>query len=427
VILCFFISSCSAFWIEADNNEETDDGVEINFELDGEAARMADAMMQIMEGGGEYDRVYLSKLETCMNSLSPELWQVSEGAWTGMVAYHDTNGTDSDTWGSCLGVGHCHEYHEQNLTFQEYHNIGIYEPCNYASNLAYYHVVTMICDHQEWNLPIDYQLAMAQAFTSLTVGSAFWHGSHTLLGNIADNRFIDVVAFIAHQGSLANLPVSDVVRDLSLSPRARDSVATAQQLADMLRTQPVDTWTQGIEDLDTPEYMLTFSGIICTLLTLQLEADQVDSYLPPLMDAFNLPNETRAFIFDVYLPEIRAGTADVSLGFLEHAQFQLNTVGTLIKLIYAFLWQEYALTDADIFLDPEVNQLGASAMSSVNQLANYLTDFPILDEGLQSGSGIYPGEDWCNPQEPHSKWHVQSSNGLMDLMLLADNVFKLTA
>ena len=30
---------------------------------------------------------------------------------------------------------------------------------------------------------------------ALTVGSAFWHGSHTLLGNIADNRFIDVVRF----------------------------------------------------------------------------------------------------------------------------------------------------------------------------------------------------------------------------------------
>ena len=30
---------------------------------------------------------------------------------------------------------------------------------------------------------------------ALTVESAFWHGNHTLLGNIADNRFIDVVRF----------------------------------------------------------------------------------------------------------------------------------------------------------------------------------------------------------------------------------------
>lgn len=64
----------------------------------------------------------------------------------------------------------------------------IYEPCNYASNLAYYRVVTSICAYQDWGLDRDYQLAMAQAFTALTTGSAFWHGSHTYLGNIADNR-----------------------------------------------------------------------------------------------------------------------------------------------------------------------------------------------------------------------------------------------
>ena len=74
---------------------------------------------------------------------------------------------------------------------QEYHSIGIYEPCNYASNLAYYHMVTMICDNQEWSLPAEYTKAMVQAFTckktncvvviclnillfsALTVGSAF--------------------------------------------------------------------------------------------------------------------------------------------------------------------------------------------------------------------------------------------------------------
>ena len=75
------------------------------------------------------------------------------------------------------------------------------------------------------------------------------------------------------------------------------------------------------------------------------------------MDAFNLPDEIRTFMFDQYLPEvveknaqnhldetcvccqIRLATADINLGILEKGQFQLNTVGTLVKLIYAFLWQ----------------------------------------------------------------------------------------
>jgi len=152
----------------------------------------------------------------------------------------------------------------------------------------------------------------------------------------------------------------------------------------------------------------------------------VDAVVPTLMDAFNLPDDIRSFMFDQYLPEIRLATAEINLGVLEKGQFQLNTVGTLVKLIYAFLWQEYALTDADIFLDPEVNQLGYTFMVSVNKFADFLTDFPMLDADLQKGSGIYPGEEWCNPQEPHAKWHVESANGLMDLMMLADNVFKLT-
>jgi len=395
-------------------------------QLEGETVDMLDAMMQLMEGGGEFNREYLDKLSLCMDSISPDLWAVSNGAWRGMVEYHDMDGVGEDAWGSCLDTGHCHKYHEQNLTVQEYHSIGIYEPCNYASNLAYYHVVTMICDNTDWSLPREYTDAMAQAFTSLTVGSAFWHGSHTLLGNIADNRFIDVVSYLAHQASLENLNVPTSVRELSLTPRSRSGIATAQQLADMLRTESVTTWAEGIGALDTPDYMLTFSGIVCTLLTLQLPAEQVDAIIPPLMDAFSLPEEARTYIFEHYLPEIRLATADVNLGILELYQFQLNTVGTLTKIIYAFLWQEYALTGNDIFLDPEVNILGASAMVSVNKFVDWLTSFPMLDGDIQKGYGTYPGDTWCNPQEPHSKWHVESANGLMDLMMLADSIFKLT-
>jgi hypothetical protein len=41
--------------------------------------------------------------------------------------------------------------------------------------------------------------SMCSGFASLAMGSSFWHGSHTILGNLADNRFIDVLAFTIHQ------------------------------------------------------------------------------------------------------------------------------------------------------------------------------------------------------------------------------------
>ena len=193
----------------------------LGVQWEGESLTMLDSMTRMMTGDGEFDRSFLASLSECLVRISPDLQAVSDGAWRGLVEYHDTDGVGNDTWGSCLDTGHCHKYHEQNLTEQEYHNIGIFEPCNYASNVAYYHVVTSICSYQDWSLPSPYTLAMAQSFTALTVGSAFWHGSHTLLGNIADNRFIDVVSFIAHQASLENLEVSSIVRDLSETPRNR--------------------------------------------------------------------------------------------------------------------------------------------------------------------------------------------------------------
>ena len=49
--------------------------------------------------------------------------------------------------------------------FDDFTLTGIYEPCNYASNFAYYHVVTSICDHTGWSIDSSYTVAMGQAFT----------------------------------------------------------------------------------------------------------------------------------------------------------------------------------------------------------------------------------------------------------------------
>merc|ERR1712136_37823 len=55
---------------------------------------MLDAMMQLMlgEGAPEFDREYLSELSSCMETISPSLEAVSNGAWLGLISYHDTDG-----------------------------------------------------------------------------------------------------------------------------------------------------------------------------------------------------------------------------------------------------------------------------------------------------------------------------------------------
>ena len=42
---------------------------------------------------------------------------------------------------------------EHNCTVQEYGSIPIWEPCNYASNVCYYHAFVEICHHEGWSMP----------------------------------------------------------------------------------------------------------------------------------------------------------------------------------------------------------------------------------------------------------------------------------
>ena len=45
---------------------------------------------------------------------------------------------------------------EHNCTVQEFGSIPIHEPCNYASNMAYYHTAREICKRAAWSFPNEY-------------------------------------------------------------------------------------------------------------------------------------------------------------------------------------------------------------------------------------------------------------------------------
>ena len=78
--------------------------------------------------------------------------------------------------------------------------------------------------------------------------------------------------------------------------------------------------------------------------------------------------------------------------------------------------------------DRECNQIGWEMLPYVNDFANVLintTDDSYYNKGLQDAIGIYPGEEWCNPELPHCKWHVEAAIGLVDFVNLADKVYRL--
>ena len=70
-------------------------------------------------------------------------------AWSGIRGYWKTNGSRKDAYGR-KDIWDDHKEHKANLLRHTPSKFGkldmkIYEPCNYASNIAYYHAVTRIC------------------------------------------------------------------------------------------------------------------------------------------------------------------------------------------------------------------------------------------------------------------------------------------
>ena len=89
-------------------------------------------------------------------------WGAHPPPLTRPESYFLTNGTGSDGWGACNAAAGCKQYKESNLTEMDVDEIGIYEPCNSASNLAYYRTAIGVCDHDGWAMPATSQQVRAR-------------------------------------------------------------------------------------------------------------------------------------------------------------------------------------------------------------------------------------------------------------------------
>ena len=126
------------------------------------------------------------------------------------------------------------------------------------------------------------------------------------------------------------------------------------------------------------------------------------------------------FFLEQYLPRLELQTHNVSLSILEKAEVLEDTAGTLIKIFFAFFWQEsiidlggellseyeHSLRRSYFFLglnlSPEINAFGAALLPHLNMFANNLTLWDLSVEDIQEGGG-YPGSLGCNNLIPHAK------------------------
>ena len=236
----------------------------------------------------------------------------------------------------------------------------------------------------------------------------------------------NLFAYMIHQAALVNIPYEPIIHDLSYTPRGMSGEEVVDLWLDMYDTLPVEEWYHASESFDVaPSIRETFAGIFGFVLRLLTDLETAIAVGEPFMDALGVLPEDKKFFLQDYLPLLYNATEDVSISVLEKAELLENTSATVLKLLYAFVWQEATFDLGDILFTPEENAFGAALLPHINAYANNLTTWDLYVEDIQMGSG-YPGSGWCNDLIPHAKWHVQTAAALGDVARLMDEVLRLT-
>ena len=94
---------------------------------------MYDSISNMM-GEKVYPEAMWKERVDCFDKISPNLNIAMEKAWEGMIRYWDLRGQEADPWLPCEKE---ERWFESNCTSQTGVQMDIWEPCNFASNLAY--------------------------------------------------------------------------------------------------------------------------------------------------------------------------------------------------------------------------------------------------------------------------------------------------
>ena len=109
---------------------------------------------------------------------------------------------------------------------------------------------------------------------------------------------------------------------------------------DMFVTTDVSEWNEAMEIIDMPALQKTFSGIFGHILLLQYGYNRTVEIATPFMNLLGVHLEDQIFIFEEYLPLLEQYIGHINLTLLESAELNENTIGTVVKLLWAFVWQE---------------------------------------------------------------------------------------
>jgi len=396
-----------------------------------ELYRFLNGIQEFMTGDQFTDNDFYNNLVQCLKKTDENLYQSVNHQWSGLKKYAQTGGSTTDKWHKCQDDNiPAQTWHERNCTIEKYGNMPVWEPCNYASNIAYYHTVIEHCAKETWSMSSASVNTIIKSYASLGAGSSFMHMSETIVGGISDVRVNDLIGYIAFHEAMSGLKAnSSILHELSDTDRATPVDKVVDDLMMMYINLPADHWGPGLNKADIASLPLSMCGFFSGALTMVLPDDITEIVVGGLLEffhAFTDKPELKEICVDKFLPAIRNATKDFRpLPLEERVTFGRNLVGTAVKLLYAFVWQEQVITN-DFVFKPQVNQIGAYLQPLLN---NFVTDnietFKYSDPEFGSGKNFFAGQTTCNKWDPHSKWHLQTAIALTDFIFLADEMHQL--
>ena len=237
---------------------------------------------------------------------------------------------------------------------------------------------------------------------------------------------ISFIAYLAHQNTVSNLPSnSTVLKELSLTPRNRSSSQISADIVSMFYDKSVPAWARVLDTSDFPhDYFIVFGAFLSTVLALILPWSLCQFVMTELATHL-VKKEEADFLINHYLPELHDGIKDLQVPLAHRLTILRQTIGTLAKVFYAFLYQEHYLS-ISIMQTSLAIEIGGKLMPWANGLSAKISGFPQTDESVNTSTNVYPGEAFCKETQGHSIWHEESANGLLELVFLSDYIGRVT-
>jgi hypothetical protein len=381
----------------------------------------------------QFPRSEFQAITSVMTGLDPgdRLVEAQERGWEGLLEYYSTRGGFGDPWG-----GNSTGYKEINSTLLwvvRGHNIGspllVYEPCNFASSLVFYHVLEALYNYEpHWSLDRVVVKAIGQSVAAIALGSSFFHSSHTKLGDAADVMAIRLFLHISYQALVTSLPgvsVTSEVLHLSPQPRAMTGIQLSEALMDMYMEQPAREWLDIVQSLDLPDRGTLAAAILYTLLSLLLPSVLKDTITSSLFSS--LPPDTYIYMTTVFVPGIEESVSEVDLSLLQRTDVFVNLAAVLKKFSSSILYIEKLgpIRKIKSFFPSILMNMRSDYRARVMKVAKSFSSLPSLDPRFSSGQPLYPGDFWCRTDQDHSNWHTQAAATMLDLVLLIDQIVSL--